>query len=97
VCRADRQFPPEALRSGPIYHAEGLKDPLLMPRGLVDQNVQPQDIFRLTRRLIELGEENWGLALHRWVEGHGFEKHSNWTNEYRRLLNLTQSSTALNR
>ena len=30
---------PGALRSGPIYHAEGLEDPLLMPRGLVDQNV----------------------------------------------------------
>jgi len=66
VCRADRQFPPEALRSGPIYHAEGLKDPLLMPRGLVDQNVQVPDIFRLTRRLIGLGEESWGLTLHRW-------------------------------
>jgi len=68
---------PEALRSGLIYHAEGLEDPLLMPHGLVDQNVQPPDIFRLIRRLVKLGEGDWGLALCRWVEEHGFEKHSN--------------------
>jgi dipeptidyl aminopeptidase/acylaminoacyl peptidase len=78
-------------RSSPLYHAEGLEDPLLMPHGLVDQNVQPQDIFRLTQRLIELGKEDWELALYP-VEGHGFEEPSSWTDEYRRILKLIRSS-----
>jgi dipeptidyl aminopeptidase/acylaminoacyl peptidase len=78
-------------RSSPIYHAEGLEDPLLMPHGLVDTNVQPQDIFRLTQRLIELGKENWELALYP-VEGHSFVEPSSWTDEYRRILELVQSS-----
>ena len=78
-------------RSSPIYHAEGLKDPLLMPHGLVDTNVQPQDIFRLTQQLIELGKEDWELALYP-VEGHGFEEPSSWTDEYRRILELIRTS-----
>ena len=78
-------------RSSPIYHAEGLEDPLLMPHGLVDTNVQAQDIFRLTQRLIELGKEDWELALYP-VEGHGFEEPSSWTDEYRRILKLIRSS-----
>ncbi len=78
-------------RSSPIYHAEGLEDPLLMPHGLVDTNVQPQDIFRLTQRLIELGKENWELAIYP-VEGHSFEKPSSWTDEYRRIFELIQTS-----
>ncbi|MCS3756478.1 prolyl oligopeptidase family serine peptidase [Salinibacter ruber] len=78
-------------RSSPIYHAEGLEDPLLMPHGLVDTNVQPQDIFRLTQRLIELGKENWELAIYP-VEGHGFEEPSSWTDEYRRIFELIQES-----
>jgi len=78
-------------RSSPIYHAEGLDDPLLMPHGLVDTNVQPQDIFRLTQRLIELGKENWELAMYP-VEGHSFEEPSSWTDEYRRILELIETS-----
>jgi dipeptidyl aminopeptidase/acylaminoacyl peptidase len=78
-------------RSSPIYHAEGLEDPLLMPHGLVDTNVQPQDIFRLTQRLIELGKTDWELALYP-VEGHGFEEPSSWTDEYRRILELIEAS-----
>ena len=78
-------------RSSPIYHAEGLEDPLLMPHGLVDTNVQPQDIFRLTQRLIELGKEDWELALYP-VEAHSFEEPSSWTDEYRRILELIESS-----
>ena len=78
-------------RSSPIYHAEGLEDPLLMPHGLVDTNVQAQDIFRLTQRLIELGKEDWELALYP-VEGHGFEAPSSWADEYRRILALIERS-----
>ena len=78
-------------RSSPIYHAEGLEDPLLMPHGLVDTNVQPQDIFRLTQRLIELGKTDWELAIYP-VEPHSFTEPSSWTDEYRRIFALIQSS-----
>jgi dipeptidyl aminopeptidase/acylaminoacyl peptidase len=78
-------------RSSPIYHAEGLEDPLLMPHGLVDTNVQPQDIFRLTQRLIELGKEDWELAIYP-VEPHSFTEPSSWTDEYRRIFELIESS-----
>ncbi|MDQ6885667.1 MAG: prolyl oligopeptidase family serine peptidase [Gemmatimonadota bacterium] len=46
---------PEAYRrTSPIYHADGLKDPLLIVHGLVDDNVHFQDAARLVQRLIEL-------------------------------------------
>ncbi len=72
------------VRSSPIYHAEGLEDPLLMCHGMVDTNVQFQDIVRLTQRLIELGKDNWELAVYP-VEGHGFREPSSWRDEYRRI------------
>uniref|UniRef100_A0A7V2B2L0 S9 family peptidase n=1 Tax=Rhodothermus marinus TaxID=29549 RepID=A0A7V2B2L0_RHOMR len=84
------------VRSSPIYHAEGLQDPLLMCHGLVDTNVQPQDIFRLVQRLIELGKENWELAVYP-VEGHGFEEPSSWTDQYKRILKLIEVSVGPNR
>jgi dipeptidyl aminopeptidase/acylaminoacyl peptidase len=46
---------PEAYRfSSPIYHAEGLRDSLLLVHGLVDDNVHFQDAARLVQKLIEL-------------------------------------------
>ncbi len=42
--------------------ANGLKGNLLMLHGMVDQNVNFQDIVRLTQKLIELHKENWQLA-----------------------------------
>ena len=42
--------------SSPIYHAEGLKDHLLIEHGMVDDNVEFQDAARLTQRLLELGK-----------------------------------------
>lgn len=77
-------------RSSPINFAEGLEDPLLMPHGMVDLNVQFQDIVRLGQRLIELGKENWEIALYP-VEGHGFQTPSSWTDEYRRILKLFET------
>jgi dipeptidyl aminopeptidase/acylaminoacyl peptidase len=46
---------PEAYRvSSPIYHAAGLRDPLLIVHGLIDDNVHFQDAARVVQRLIEL-------------------------------------------
>ena len=74
-------------RSSPIYFAEGLKGHLLMCHGMVDVNVHFQDIVRLTQRLIELGKDNWELAVYP-VEDHGFVEPSSWTDEYKRILKL---------
>ncbi|TNE53367.1 MAG: S9 family peptidase [Bacteroidetes bacterium] len=79
---------PEAYRrSSPIYFAENLSDPLLMLHGVVDDNVQFQDVVRLSQRFIELGKKDWELALFP-AEAHGFRKSSSWTDEYRRIHEL---------
>jgi dipeptidyl aminopeptidase/acylaminoacyl peptidase len=83
-------------RSSPINFAEGLEDPLLMPHGLIDLNVQFQDIIRLTQRLIELGKEDWELAVYP-VEAHGFTEPASWTDEYRRILELIENNVGPNR
>jgi dipeptidyl aminopeptidase/acylaminoacyl peptidase len=74
-------------RSSPIYYAEGLKGNLLMCHGMIDVNVHFQDIVRLTQRLIELGKENWELAVYP-LEDHGFVEPSSWTDEYKRVFKL---------
>jgi dipeptidyl aminopeptidase/acylaminoacyl peptidase len=80
-------------RSSPIYFAEGLKGHLLMCHGMVDENVHFQDIVRLTQRLIELGKNNWELAVYP-VEDHGFVEPSSWTDEYKRIFRLFQTYLA---
>jgi dipeptidyl aminopeptidase/acylaminoacyl peptidase len=74
-------------RSSPIFFAEGLNDPLLIAHGMVDVNVQFQDVVQLAQRLIELGKEGWEMAVYP-VENHGFVRPSSWTDEYRRILEL---------
>lgn len=76
-------------RSSPIYHAEGLKDRLLMLHGILDDNVQFQDIIRLSQRLMDLKKENWELAVYP-VEAHGFVRTTSWLDEYRRIFKLFQ-------
>ncbi|MEM6328135.1 MAG: prolyl oligopeptidase family serine peptidase, partial [Bacteroidota bacterium] len=81
---------PEAFeRSSPIEFAEGLEDPLLMTHGLVDDNVQPQDIFRLSQRLIELGKRDWELAIAP-VEPHGYREPTSWADKLHRIYDLIQ-------
>jgi len=78
-------------RSSPIYFADGLKGALLICHGLVDVNVHAQDSIRLSQKLIELGKENWELALYP-VEDHAFEEAASWTDEYRRILKLFENN-----
>jgi dipeptidyl aminopeptidase/acylaminoacyl peptidase len=42
--------------TSPIYHAGGLRDPLLIEHGIMDDNVEFQDAARLVQRLVELGK-----------------------------------------
>ncbi len=78
-------------RSSPIFLAAGLEDPLVMLHGMVDTNVNFQDIVRLTQRLIELGKTDWSLAPYP-VEDHGFTRPSSWADEYRRIFELYEST-----
>lgn len=78
-------------RSSPIYFADKLKGNLLMAHGMVDVNVHFQDIVRITQRFIELGKNNWELAVYP-VEDHGFIEPSSWTDEYKRIFKLYENT-----
>jgi len=54
---------------------------------MIDTNVHFQDVVRLSQRLIELGKENWEVALYP-VEDHSFVEPSSWKDQYRRILHL---------
>jgi len=78
-------------QSSPIYFADKLKGNLLMAHGIVDVNVHFQDIVRITQRFIELGKDNWELAVYP-VEDHGFIEPSSWTDEYKRIFKLYENT-----
>jgi dipeptidyl aminopeptidase/acylaminoacyl peptidase len=78
-------------RSSPIYFANGLKGNLLMTHGIVDINVNFQDIVRLSQRLIELGKDDWELAVYP-LEDHNFVEPTSWTDQYKRILKLFEET-----
>ncbi len=78
-------------RSSPIYKAEGFQGELLMLHGMVDDNVQFQDVVRLSQRLIELGKKDWQLAVFP-LEDHSFKESSSWSDEYRRIFKLFEKN-----
>ena len=79
------------IKSSPIYFAEGLNKPLLICHGMIDDNVHFQDVVRLTQRLIELGKDNWELAVYP-LERHSFVEPSSWTDEYKRIFKLFEEN-----
>lgn len=74
-------------QSSPINFAKNLEDRLIMLHGMVDDNVQFQDVVRLSQRFIELGKKDWELAVFP-VEAHGFKRADSWTDEYRRIFEM---------
>jgi len=46
---------------------------------------------RIIQRLIELGKENWELAVYP-VESHGFVESTSWTDEYKRIFKLFEEN-----
>ncbi|MBK9257637.1 MAG: S9 family peptidase [Saprospiraceae bacterium] len=78
-------------RSSPIYFAENLQDRLIMLHGMVDDNVQFQDVVRLSQRFIEKGIKGWELAVYP-VEAHGFKETYSWVDEYGRILQLFEDT-----
>ena len=78
-------------KSAPIYFADNFNQgKLIMLHGMVDRNVQFQDVVRLSQRLIELEKKNWDVAIFP-MEGHGFRESSSWADEYRRIFELFES------
>lgn len=77
-------------RSSPIYFADNLQDELIMLHGMVDDNVQFQDVVRLSQRFIELGKEGWEMAIYP-VEAHGFKEPTSWIDEYTRIYKLFEA------
>ena len=77
--------------SSPINFADGLEGNLLILHGMIDDNVHFQDVVRLNQRLIELGKENWQMALYP-LERHGFIEPSSWTDEYKRIYKLFEDT-----
>lgn len=78
-------------KSSPLYYAKGLKGHLLICHGMVDVNVHFQDAVKVSQRLIELGKDNWELAVYP-MEDHGFVEPSSWTDEYKRILKLFEEN-----
>jgi dipeptidyl aminopeptidase/acylaminoacyl peptidase len=79
------------VKSSPIYYAEGLKGALLICHGMIDDNVHFQDVVRLSQRLIELGKDNWEMAVYP-LERHGFVEPSSWIDEYKRIFKLFEKN-----
>jgi dipeptidyl aminopeptidase/acylaminoacyl peptidase len=80
---------PEAYRrSSPIEFAAGLRKPLLICHGMVDDNVLFLDSVRLVQRLIELEKGPLFETAIYPVEAHGFKEPSSWLDEYRRIYAL---------
>lgn len=78
---------PEAYkRSSPITYAEGLKSPLLILHGMVDDNVHFQDSVQLIEKLIKLGKSEYFEVMFYPTENHAFTKPESWTDEYERIL-----------
>jgi dipeptidyl aminopeptidase/acylaminoacyl peptidase len=73
-------------RSSPITYAEGLKSPLLILHGMVDDNVHFQDSAQLIEKLIKLGKSEYFEVMFYPSENHAFAKPESWTDEYERIL-----------
>ncbi|WP_257385707.1 S9 family peptidase [Tahibacter caeni] len=82
-------------RSSPIEFADGLKGPLLIAHGMIDDNVFFQDSVRLFQRLIELKKDDVELAPYP-MERHGFTHAAAWRDEYARILKLFETNLRTN-
>ncbi len=81
---------PEAYRfSSPIYHAEGLRDRLLLVHGLIDDNVQFQDAARLVQKLLEL-EKPFEVMVYP-TERHTIETEASRLDYNRRVVDFFES------
>ena len=74
-------------RSSPLEFADGLRDPLLICHGVIDDNVLFEDSMRLYERLIELHKDNFTISPYP-LDRHGFTNADSWLDEYKRIYGL---------
>ena len=77
-------------RSSPIEFAGGLRDPLLICHGVIDDNVLFEDSMRLYQRLIELHKDDFAMSPYP-LDRHGFSNADSWLDEYKRILRLFEA------
>jgi len=84
----DPQIDPIAYaRSSPIEFAGGLRDPLLICHGVIDDNVLFEDSMRLYQRLIELHKDDFAISPYP-LDRHAFSNADSWLDEYKRIYRL---------
>ncbi len=87
----DPQIDPIAYaRSSPIEFAAGLRDPLLICHGVIDDNVLFEDSMRLYQRLIELHKDDFTISPYP-LDRHGFSNADSWLDEYKRIYRLFET------
>jgi dipeptidyl aminopeptidase/acylaminoacyl peptidase len=87
----DPQIDPIAyLRSSPMEFADGLRDPLLICHGVIDDNVLFEDSMRLYQRLIELHKDDFSMSPYP-LDRHGFSNADSWLDEYKRIFRLFEA------
>jgi len=86
------QLDPIAYRkSSPIEFADGLRDPLLICHGVIDDNVLFEDSMRLYQRLIELHKDNFTISPYP-LDRHSFSNADAWLDEYKRIYRLFEAN-----
>ena len=78
-------------RSSPIEFADGLRGPLLIAHGMIDDNVLFEDSVRLYQRLIELHKDDFELSGYP-LDRHGFVHADSWLDEYKRIYKLFEAN-----
>jgi dipeptidyl aminopeptidase/acylaminoacyl peptidase len=78
-------------RSSPIEFADGLRDPLLICHGAIDDNVLFEDSMRLYQRLIELHKDNFTISPYP-LDRHSFSNADSWLDEYKRIYKLFEQN-----
>jgi dipeptidyl aminopeptidase/acylaminoacyl peptidase len=87
----DPQIDPIAYtRSSPLEFADGLRDPLLICHGVIDDNVLFEDSMRLYQRLIELHKDDFTISPYP-LDRHAFSNADSWLDEYKRIYRLFES------
>jgi len=87
----DPQIDPIAYeRSSPLEFAAGLRDPLLICHGVIDDNVLFEDSMRLYQRLIELHKDDFSISPYP-LDRHGFSNADSWLDEYKRIYKLFEA------
>ena len=78
-------------RSSPIEFANGLRDPLLICHGVIDDNVLFEDSMRLYEKLIELHKDNFTISPYP-LDRHSFTNADSWLDEYKRIYKLFETN-----